>query len=146
MPAFTDNVVIITGASEGIGRALALALAPQGPKLVLSARSRERLESLADECRSLGAEAIAVATDVTDEGQCQELIRRTVEAFGRIDTLVANAGATMWTRLDELEQPGVLEQVRALDRGRSVEDIQDEHMKKLKKSVDASDGSDTRGN
>jgi len=115
MPAFTDNVVVITGASEGIGRALALALAPQGPKLVLSARSRERLESLADECRSLGAEAIAVATDVTDEGQCQELIRRTVEAFGRIDTLVANAGATMWTRLDELEQPGVLEQVMAVN-------------------------------
>ncbi|UCC14018.1 MAG: SDR family oxidoreductase [Gammaproteobacteria bacterium] len=115
MPAFTDNVVIITGASEGIGRALALALAPQGPKLVVSARSRERLESLVQECRSLGAEAIAVATDVTDEKQCRELIRKAVAAFGRIDTLVANAGATMWTRLDELEQEGVLESVMAVN-------------------------------
>ncbi|MDH3914737.1 MAG: SDR family oxidoreductase [Chromatiales bacterium] len=115
MPAFTDNVVVITGASEGIGRALALALAPQRPKLVVSARSRERLASLAEECRLLGAEAIAVATDVTDERQCQELIGKTVDAYGRIDTLIANAGATMWTRLDELEQPGVLEQVMAVN-------------------------------
>lgn len=115
MPAFTDNVVVITGASEGIGRALALALAPQRPKLVVSARSEERLASLAEECRSLGAEAIAVATDVTDERQCQQLIGKTVDAYGRIDTLVANAGATMWTRLDELEQPGVLEQVMAVN-------------------------------
>jgi short-subunit dehydrogenase len=111
MAAFSDNVVILTGASEGIGRALALALAPQRPLLVVAARSMERLESLARECRELGATVLPVATDVTDESQCAALISRTIEAFGRIDTLVANAGATMWTRLDALEDTAVLRRV-----------------------------------
>ncbi len=111
MSTFTGNVIILTGASEGIGRALALALAPQKPKLVLSARNRERLESLAGECHAMGAECLAVPADVTDEIQCRQLIRQAVDAFGRIDTLVANAGATMWSRLDRLEDLGVLRTV-----------------------------------
>ena len=111
MAAFSDNVVIVTGASEGIGRALALALAPQRPLLVVAARSLERLESLARECRELGATVLPVATDVTDESQCAALIDETIETFGRIDTLVANAGATMWTRLDALENTDVLRRV-----------------------------------
>lgn len=115
MTTLTDNVIILTGASEGIGRALALALAPQRPKLVVSARNRERLGSLAGECRALGAEVLSVTVDVTDEIQCRRLIQRAVEAFGRIDTLVANAGATMWTRLDELRDSSVLEKVMAVN-------------------------------
>lgn len=111
MSTFSDNVVIVTGASEGIGRALALALAPQRPLLVVAARNRERLESLAEECRGLGARVLAVPTDVTDESACDELVARTVETFGRIDTLVVNAGATMWTRLDALEDTDVLRKV-----------------------------------
>jgi short-subunit dehydrogenase len=111
MAAFSDNVVILTGASEGIGRALALALAPQRPLLVVAARGMDRLESLARECRALGATVLPVATDVTDESQCAALISRTIEAFGRIDTLVVNAGATMWTRLDALEDTTVLRRV-----------------------------------
>lgn len=111
MSTFSDNVVIVTGASEGIGRALALALAPQRPLLVVAARNRERLESLADECRRLGATVLAVPTDVTVESQCQALIDRAIEAFGRIDTLVVNAGATMWTRLDSLQDSDVLRKV-----------------------------------
>ena len=111
MATFSDNVVIVTGASEGIGRALALALAPQRPFLVLAARNFERLESLAEECRALGARVLAVATDVTDESQCKALIDTTIETFGWIDTLVVNAGATMWTRLDALEDSEVLRKV-----------------------------------
>ena len=115
MSAFTDNVVILTGASEGIGRALALALAPQRPRLVVAARNLERLETLAEECRALGAEVMPVETDVTDAAQCRRLADNTVETFGRIDTLVANAGVTMWTRLDELEDWSVLEKVMAVN-------------------------------
>ncbi|KPK58182.1 MAG: SDR family oxidoreductase [Gammaproteobacteria bacterium] len=115
MSAFTDNVVILTGASEGIGRALALALAPQRPRLVVAARNLERLETLAEECRALGAEVMPVETDVTDAAQCRRLADNTVETFGRIDTLVANAGVTMWTRLDELEDWSVLEKIMAVN-------------------------------
>ncbi len=115
MAVFTENVIILTGASEGIGRALALALAPQKPKLVIAARQAERLESLAAECRALGAEALPVTTDVTDEAQCRRLAEKAVEAYGRVDTLVVNAGATMWTRLDQLQDPGVLEKVMAVN-------------------------------
>ncbi|MGD8510468.1 MAG: SDR family oxidoreductase [Gammaproteobacteria bacterium] len=115
MSAFTDNVVILTGASEGIGRALALALAPQRPRLVVAARNLERLETLAEECRALGAEVMPVETDVTDAAQCRRLADNAVETFGRIDTLVANAGVTMWTRLDELEDWSVLEKIMAVN-------------------------------
>ncbi len=115
MGTFTDKVIVITGASEGIGRALALALAPQKPKLVLSARNAERLESLAGECRALGAEALPVAADVTMETQCREMIQRGADAFGAIDVLVVNAGATMWCRLDQMEDLGILEKVMAVN-------------------------------
>jgi short-subunit dehydrogenase len=115
MGTFTDNVIILTGASEGIGRALALALAPQRPRLVLAARNLERLETLAEECRALGAKVMPVETDVTDAAQCRRLADSTVETFGRIDTLVANAGVTMWSRLDELEDWSALEKVMAVN-------------------------------
>ncbi len=115
MGAFTDNVIILTGASEGIGRALALALAPQRPRLAVAARNLQRLEGLAEECRALGAQVLPVQTDVTDAAQCRRLIDKTVETFGRIDTLVANAGGTMWTTLDQLEDWAVLEKVMAVN-------------------------------
>jgi NAD(P)-dependent dehydrogenase (short-subunit alcohol dehydrogenase family) len=115
MEAFRDNVVIITGASEGIGRALALALAEQGALLALAARNRERLESLAVACRTAGAQALVVPTDVTVQSECERLVARTVEHYGRLDTLIANAGATMWTRLDELDDLSVLERLMAVN-------------------------------
>jgi short-subunit dehydrogenase len=93
--SFSDRVVVITGASDGIGAALARRLAPERPRLVLAARSRERLEAVAASCRSLGAQAIAVPTDVTDEAQCRALIDRAVGEHGRLDVLVNNAGVSM---------------------------------------------------
>src|SRR5512145_1043814 len=115
MGAFSNRVVAVTGASEGIGRAFCLALAPQGPRLVLAARNRERLESLADECRSLGAQALVVPTDVTDETACRAMIEAAVAQFGGLDVLINNAGGTMWTRLDEIRDLSIFERLIRLN-------------------------------
>jgi short-subunit dehydrogenase len=115
MGAFTNQVVVVTGASEGIGRAFCLALAPQRPKLVLAARSQDRLESLARECRDAGAEVQVVPTDVTDEAACRALVEAGVAQFGRLDVLVNNAGGTMWTRLDEMRDLSVIERLMQLN-------------------------------
>ena len=115
MGEFTGNVVIVTGASEGIGRALCLALAPQRPKLVLSARNAGRLESLAAECRAAGAETLVVAGDLTAEHACRALVDATLAHFGRLDTLVANAGRTMWARVDEVSDASIFREVMELN-------------------------------
>lgn len=115
MSEFNGNVIVVTGASEGIGRALCKALAPQGPKLVLAARNAERLESLAAECRALGAETLVVPGDLCSEEQCRALVAATIERFGRLDTLVANAGRTMWARVDEVRDGGIFREVMELN-------------------------------
>ncbi|HEY7357056.1 MAG TPA: SDR family oxidoreductase [Ktedonobacterales bacterium] len=89
---FKEQVVIITGASSGIGKELAYQLASQGAWLALAARSLDKLEAVAAECRQRGAKALVVQTDVTDEAQCQRLMARTIETYGRIDVLINNAG------------------------------------------------------
>ena len=101
--------VILTGASEGIGRALALELAARHARLALAARDRDRLESLAQECRGRGGEAVAIPTDVANEHDCDWLVQETVKAFGGIDVLVHNAGITMWSRFDEMKDLGIYE-------------------------------------
>lgn len=111
MQSFANEVVLLTGASEGIGRALALDLAARKARLALAARSGTRLAQLAAECGDLGAEALVVPTDVADPRQCEALVDRVLGHFGRLDMLVNNAGITMWSRLDELEDPGVLERL-----------------------------------
>lgn len=99
---FAQNVVIITGASDGIGRAMALQLAEQGAWLALAARGAGKLEQAAEECRARGGRAVAIPTDVGDPAQCRALIDRTVAEYGRIDTLVNNAGVSMWARFDQV--------------------------------------------
>jgi short-subunit dehydrogenase len=103
--------IILTGASEGIGRALALELAGSGARLALAARDRERLESLAGECRARGGEARPLPTDVTSQQDCEWLMNETVTAFGGIDVLIHNAGITMWSRFDELRDLSIFERV-----------------------------------
>jgi short-subunit dehydrogenase len=103
--------MILTGASEGIGRALALALARSGASLALAARDAQRLESLAAECRALGGQAIAIATDVTSEHDLDWLVAETLRAFGGIDVLIHNAGITMWSRFEALEDLSIFERV-----------------------------------
>jgi short-subunit dehydrogenase len=85
-------VVIITGASAGIGKSLALQLAGQGSKVAIAARRAERLEQVAAECRALGGDVLVVPTDVSDEAQCKALVEKTIAAFGRLDMLINNAG------------------------------------------------------
>lgn len=115
MGEFSGNVVVVTGASEGIGRALCEALAPQGPKLVLAARNAERLESLAERCRAAGAEVLAFPADLTEAEKCRALVEATIERFGRLDTLVANAGRTMWARADEIRDTEIFREVMELN-------------------------------
>ncbi len=99
---YDGKVVVVTGASQGIGRALVLELAAQRPKLVLAARDEAALAEVAAACAARGAETLVVPTDVTSEADCRALAERTVERFSRLDVLVNNAGIGMLARLDEV--------------------------------------------
>ena len=99
--AFRGQVVIVTGASAGIGKALALLLASQGAKVAIAARRAERLEQVAAECRRLGGEALVVPTDVTEEVQCKALVEKTIAAYGKLDMLINNAGLAVSALFDE---------------------------------------------
>jgi NAD(P)-dependent dehydrogenase (short-subunit alcohol dehydrogenase family) len=103
---FRGLAVVVTGASGGIGRAMARQLAEQGAWVALAARSAGELEAAAAECRAAGAaaggRAVAVPTDVAVEAECARLVARAVAEFGRLDALVCNAGVSMWARFDAL--------------------------------------------
>src|SRR3954447_10998807 len=95
-------VVVITGASSGIGRATAHAFARRGASLVLAARRAEMLGEVERECAALGATTIGVPTDVTDEAQVEALGRRALERFGRTDVWFNNAGVGIFGRFEDL--------------------------------------------
>ncbi len=103
MKNFKDKVVVITGASSGIGEALAYEFARLGTKVVVAARSGEKLDEVAANITSQGGEALAVATDVSREEDCRELIGAAVTAFSGIDLLVCNAGLSMRAILDDVD-------------------------------------------
>lgn len=115
MSAFQDNVVVLTGASRGIGRELALQLADQGARLALSARDAAALEEVAEACRRRGGEAVAIPADVAEEPQCAALIARSVEAFGRIDTLINNAGISMWALFEQITDLSIFERIMTVN-------------------------------
>jgi short-subunit dehydrogenase len=115
MSAFTGKSIIVTGASSGIGRALCLALAPQRPRLALAARDAARLEEVAAACRAAGAEVLVVPTDVTSQESCRDLVAAAVGAFGGLDVLVNNAGASMAARFDEVADLRLFEDLMRLN-------------------------------
>jgi len=92
VPALTGQVIIVTGASAGIGEAAARRLARGGAKVVIAARRPDRLEALAREIDPSGANVLAVAGDVTSDADRRKLVAATLQKFGRIDGLVNNAG------------------------------------------------------
>jgi short-subunit dehydrogenase len=106
----TAPVVVITGASSGIGRATARTFARQGAALVLAARREAALQEVARECEQVGARVLAVPTDVRDEEQVQRLAGRALDAFGRVDVWVNNAAVTLLGRFEECP-PDVFENV-----------------------------------
>lgn len=108
---FREKTVIVTGASSGIGKALALRLADEGAWLALAARNAQRLDLLAMESKQRGGKAIAIPTDVAAESQCIRLIQRTQEKYGRIDMVVNNAGMDVVSKLEDLPDLHLFKQV-----------------------------------
>lgn len=97
------NTVLITGASQGIGRATTLLFAEKGYNLVLAARQIARLEALAEEVRALGCDAIAISTDVKDPAQVNTLIETAVAHYGSIDVLINNAGVYLLGSVEDCD-------------------------------------------
>lgn len=117
------SVVIITGASDGIGAELARQMAQaEGAKLtlVLAARSADKLEAVAQQCRQHGARVKVRPTDVGKEADCRGLVADTVEAFGQLDTLVNNAGMSAHALLDEVSDLAWYEQLMRINLWGSV--------------------------
>ncbi|MGE5262615.1 MAG: SDR family NAD(P)-dependent oxidoreductase [Acidobacteriota bacterium] len=97
-----DQVAIVTGASIGIGRATALALAREGAHVALASRNIEALCQVADEIERLGRQSLVVPTDVTQRPQVEEMVRATLGRWGRVDILVANAGVYVRSRVNPM--------------------------------------------
>jgi NAD(P)-dependent dehydrogenase (short-subunit alcohol dehydrogenase family) len=100
---FKGKTVVITGASSGIGLALAYEFASLGANLALGARTEGKLRELADELDARGTGVVYAATDVTREADCRHLIEAAAAAFGRIDVLICNAGISMRALFDEVD-------------------------------------------
>lgn len=101
MTTLTGQVVVITGASSGIGAEVARALAREKARLVISARRMDKLEKVAEECRELGSETIALACDVSKRADVDTLVAAAVEKFGRLDVMIANAGYGFLAKIHE---------------------------------------------
>lgn len=115
MVTFGGKVVLISGASAGLGRALALQLARSGAVLALNGRNELTLHETAEECRASGAQVLELPADVSDETRCRELVSSTLTRFGRLDALVNNAGVTMWSRLDSVTDFKAYERLLAVN-------------------------------
>jgi short-subunit dehydrogenase len=105
------KTIVITGASDGIGRELARQLARRGARLALAARNEEALEAARRDCLDAGGEAITVITDVSRPEDCRRLVEQTVGHFGAIDVLINNAGISMYSPFDQITDLQVFERI-----------------------------------
>lgn len=106
MQNLKEKVVAVTGASVGIGKAIAIKLVEKGVKVVLGARSAEQLENLVEEIKNNGGEAIFAKTDVRNKADLVRLVNVAVEQYGKLDVIVNNAGIARISRIDELDVDG----------------------------------------
>lgn len=133
MESFSNQIVLITGASSGIGQALARQFAQAGAKLVLTARRKERLDALAAELKQQGTQALAIACDVTQAEDLVAAVQETHQTLGKIDIVVANAGYAAINSFEQLSIEdyrkqletnlfGVIHTIKA-----TLEDLQAQH-------------------
>ena len=101
-----DKIAIITGGGSGIGKGIALEYAKAGANVVVASRKQENLDKVADEIKALGRESLAVATDIRVPEQIDNMVKQTLDKFGRIDILVNNAGAGFPVAVEELSPNG----------------------------------------
>jgi short-subunit dehydrogenase len=103
--------ILVTGASQGIGKAVCLCLAARRARLTLVARDAAALEEVAAACRALGGEALVAPGDVALPGDCERVVRSCVAAWGGVDGLINNAGFAMLARFDEVQDLSVFERL-----------------------------------
>ncbi len=108
---FKDKVVIITGASSGIGKELALRFSKSGSRLVLASRNLDKLKQVEIELKKFNENILIVKTDVSNREDCKNLIEKTIEKYKRIDILINNAGITMYSRFDEVEDIEIFDKI-----------------------------------
>ena len=106
MQNIKEKVVAITGASSGMGKAIAIELAQSGAKVVLGARRTEQLQQVVEEIKSKGGVATFVQTDVKHKTDLVRLVNTAVEQYGKLDVIVNNAGVSQLSRIDELDMEG----------------------------------------
>lgn len=106
MKNLKGKVVAITGASSGMGKAIAIALAKNGAKVVLGARREEMLQNLVEEISAKAGKAVFAVTDVRKRNDLNNLVKLAVERYGRLDVIVNNAGVSQLSRIDDLDIDG----------------------------------------
>lgn len=106
MENIKEKVIIVTGASSGIGKAISLALASEGARVVLGARRTEHLEMIVDEISAAGGEAVFLKADVKKKDDLVQLVKMAMETYGKLDVIVNNSGISQLSRIDELDVDG----------------------------------------
>jgi len=107
----SGKTFIVTGASSGIGEVLSKKLAKEGAQIICASRNLDKLNRVVDAIKIQGGTAISVQTDITQVDQCQLLVEKTINRFGKLDALVLNAGISMWTPFESLKDVGFFRQL-----------------------------------
>ncbi len=108
---FKGKSVLITGASSGLGRSLAIEFSKLGAKLILSSRNESELIKTKDECLKFGSYCLLVTGDVSNASECQNIIDQSISKIETIDYLVLNAGISMWAKFEEIEDISLIEKI-----------------------------------